>query len=622
MDGDTAVLDDVISISQTDRQVLAPTYVRLDATAWVTAQLSKKLAQQQLVGAAVLSSMIPKADRRTWMAGADLAPATLRRLRESGVQQILVPENGLAQLDKSKFPDSPTEPFKVETDTGIPTPALQIDSRFQTAFQRGPDPVLGANQLLAELALTSFAQDGTPGGVVLAPPDGWRPSAAFLNVLLDGLAPGNPVVTPTTVDRLFAEIPPAGSNGSAATRDGAARGFDLVRTLAPQASPSLGTLPSRIKQLSTQIDSYASMVGPRSVRLNQFEHGLLLAGSADLSSDEQDRLFASLDGRLNRQFHSVVAPLTEKVTLTSRNADFPLTLQSKLGYAVNVVIDLQASNRLTFPGGNRIQETLVSQRTRVKLRVHAPVSGDTPVAVTVRSPDGHVVLATSRYTVRVTAVSGVGVVLTAGAALFLVIWWIRHWRSSARQRNGTAVPESKASPARDRKTFMAQTHIVTDSACDLPADVTSELDVTVVPLTIRFGDEEFVDGVELSTEAFYAKMARPTNCPRPPRRHPARSRRRSARQRPTAASVVCINLSSELSATMQSARERGQGRRRRHRRRGSSTPSRSPPASARRSSRRRRRPPAGASADEIVALVERAPASARTSSARSTRSTT
>jgi hypothetical protein len=67
------------------------------------------------------------------------------------------------------------------------------------------------------------------------------------------------------------------------------------------------------------------------------------------------------------------------------------------------------------------------------------VSGDTPVQVTVRSPDGNVVLATSRYTVRVTAVSGVGVVLTSGAALFLVIWWVRHWRSSARLRNGSAV---------------------------------------------------------------------------------------------------------------------------------------------------------------------------------------
>ena len=35
--------------------------------------------------------------------------------------------------------------------------------------------------------------------------------------------------------------------------------------------------------------------------------------------------------------------------------------------------------------------------------------------------------------------------------------------------------------------------IVTDSACDLPEDVAAALHIEVVPLTIRFGKEEFVD---------------------------------------------------------------------------------------------------------------------------------
>ena len=40
--------------------------------------------------------------------------------------------------------------------------------------------------------------------------------------------------------------------------------------------------------------------------------------------------------------------------------------------------------------------------------------------------------------------------------------------------------------------------IVTDSACDLPAATLLEYGVTVVPLKIRFGDEEFVDREELA----------------------------------------------------------------------------------------------------------------------------
>ena len=36
-------------------------------------------------------------------------------------------------------------------------------------------------------------------------------------------------------------------------------------------------------------------------------------------------------------------------------------------------------------------------------------------------------LAESQYTIRSSAVSGVGIVLTVGAAGFLALWWGRHW---------------------------------------------------------------------------------------------------------------------------------------------------------------------------------------------------
>ena len=48
--------------------------------------------------------------------------------------------------------------------------------------------------------------------------------------------------------------------------------------------------------------------------------------------------------------------------------------------------------------------------------------------------------------------------------------------------------------------------IVTDSSCDLPSDEIARHRVTIVPLTIRFGDEEFVDGVDLSVEEFWQRL--------------------------------------------------------------------------------------------------------------------
>ncbi|MGH9207074.1 MAG: DegV family protein, partial [Acidimicrobiales bacterium] len=49
--------------------------------------------------------------------------------------------------------------------------------------------------------------------------------------------------------------------------------------------------------------------------------------------------------------------------------------------------------------------------------------------------------------------------------------------------------------------------VVTDSACDLSAELAAERGVTIVPLSIRFGSEEFVDGSTISTDDFWARCA-------------------------------------------------------------------------------------------------------------------
>jgi len=48
--------------------------------------------------------------------------------------------------------------------------------------------------------------------------------------------------------------------------------------------------------------------------------------------------------------------------------------------------------------------------------------------------------------------------------------------------------------------------VVTDSTNDLPEQVTARLGIVVVPLYINFGIESFRDGVDLSREAFYARL--------------------------------------------------------------------------------------------------------------------
>ena len=102
---------------------------------------------------------------------------------------------------------------------------------------------------------------------------------------------------------------------------------------------------------------------------------------------------------------------------------------------------------------------------------------------------------------------------------------------------------------------MTGVHIVTDSSCDLNEIETTTNSIGVVPLSIRFGDEEFIDREELSADAFYAKMASTGLLPETAAPSPGRFEQAFRGAAAVGANaVVCINLSGELSATVQSAR--------------------------------------------------------------------
>ena len=101
---------------------------------------------------------------------------------------------------------------------------------------------------------------------------------------------------------------------------------------------------------------------------------------------------------------------------------------------------------------------------------------------------------------------------------------------------------------------MPGVYVVTDSSSDLTPEEVAPFDVEIVPLTVRFGSEEFTDGVDLSIDDFYRRMADSeelpqTACPSPGAFAAAFRRAEEA----GADAVVCITISGELSNTLQSA---------------------------------------------------------------------
>src|SRR5918999_539428 len=100
---------------------------------------------------------------------------------------------------------------------------------------------------------------------------------------------------------------------------------------------------------------------------------------------------------------------------------------------------------------------------------------------------------------------------------------------------------------------MARVAIVTDSTSDLPPDLVVRHGITVVPLNVHFGEEVFRDGVDLTTDAFLARL---TPSPvLPTTSQPAAGVFEAAFRRLAAdhEAIVAVLISSKLSGTIGSA---------------------------------------------------------------------
>lgn len=96
-----------------------------------------------------------------------------------------------------------------------------------------------------------------------------------------------------------------------------------------------------------------------------------------------------------------------------------------------------------------------------------------------------------------------------------------------------------------------KTRIIVDSTADLMPAYKER--VQVVPLTVHFGDEEYVDGVTIDHKAFYEKLVETDVHPSTSQATPAAFAAEFEKAKQAGESAVVITLSSKLSGTYQSA---------------------------------------------------------------------
>lgn len=97
--------------------------------------------------------------------------------------------------------------------------------------------------------------------------------------------------------------------------------------------------------------------------------------------------------------------------------------------------------------------------------------------------------------------------------------------------------------------------IVTDSTCDLPRELVERYGIAVVPLTVFFGEEALLDGVDIDAASFYRRLETSKVLPRTSQPSVEQFERTYQQVfREGAEAIVSIHISAKLSGTLNSAR--------------------------------------------------------------------
>lgn len=100
----------------------------------------------------------------------------------------------------------------------------------------------------------------------------------------------------------------------------------------------------------------------------------------------------------------------------------------------------------------------------------------------------------------------------------------------------------------------SNTALVVDSTADLSPELAQDPNLTIVPLTVLFGDQAYLDWVELKPEQFYEKLAKAPQLPTTSQPAPALWHEVYARLRLRYERVYSVHLSAEFSGTFETAR--------------------------------------------------------------------
>lgn len=449
-DGDpaaTQVLADLQAVAQRG-SVLPGPYAPTSPDALAAARLGEELrAHLEAADAALEGELGAAPARGLWVAGPDLGGQGAAALAAEGIDRVVVREDQLEPLRAGLLSLSLAQPFLLDLDAEAEVEALAVDPLVAAHLGTDVSPALEASHVLAELAMLWFEQPGVPRAAVLPVDEDVRPEV--VSAVLAGLADGR-VLEAVPLDEAFERASPLVQPG----------GGRVDRALSPTAEPEAiaRAVRSGLAGARDLLGGLGSLLGDGAdTQVPTAAAHLLLATSTALPATEQEAHLDAVATAVDDLTSAVVAPARETITLTARDGTVPLVVRNDGDVPIETTVRL-SSAKLEFPEGDVLPLSLPPGSTRLDLAVRTRASGSIPLTVTITSPDGSLTLAEVDYSIRSTAVAGMGVILSAGAALFLLVWWARHWHRTRRSAKLVEAKHLSHPAGRERSEAGAERH--------------------------------------------------------------------------------------------------------------------------------------------------------------------
>jgi hypothetical protein len=422
-------------------ELVALPIVPLDVSSAVAVDRADIYTRLVRAGEELLTEAVPSTPSRrdVWMTTDPLSGSGAQLLRDLGTRFVVIPAQLYEESIGGDLP--PSDQFvDAELPDGGTLPFLVVGALAEQLTKEAADRILSTStptewgvetiaRMLIEQAdddaARSTASTSGPADVptrrsrVVTTPDLSSPDVRLVQAL-EALATTTPAVRFTAASAL-----------TGVTDVLVVDGDPVTIQLPAVEGPSLAARVELLDATRLQLDSAASMLPADDPRPAEWSLELDALISTGYSDPEVEEATSALLAGADIFKQAVELPEPFRFTLTGRRGTIEIRLGNTLDEPLDVLVTLE-STKIDFPEGDQRVTLRPLGETSVIVPVDAEANGTSSINLVVSTPAGEPIDQPVTLTARVTALTGLGQVLTGGFILVLLTWWFTHWRGRRR----------------------------------------------------------------------------------------------------------------------------------------------------------------------------------------------